>query len=51
MVTVKELLEFASQKSGAYMDLKWNIQIIEAIPRSPAGKILRRELQKMAVRK
>lgn len=50
-VTVKELLDFASPKSGGYKDLKWDIKIIEAIPRSPAGKVLRRELQKMAVRK
>lgn len=47
-VTVKELLDFASQKPGDYKDLKWDIEIIEAIPRSPAGKVLRRELQKMA---
>lgn len=49
-VTVKELLDFASQESGHYKDLKWDIKMIEAIPRSLAGKVLRRELQKLAVR-
>lgn len=47
-VTVEELLEFANRKRGSDMALKWDIQIIGLIPRSPAGKILRRELKKMA---
>lgn len=45
---MEELLEFANRKFGRQKDLEWKIQITEAIPRSPAGKILRRELKKMA---
>lgn len=47
-VTVQDLLQFANDKLGHHKHLKWDISIIEAIPRSPAGKVLRRELKKMA---
>lgn len=47
-VTVQELLDSTNYKFESHKDLKWQIQIIEAIPRSPAGKILRRQLQNMA---
>lgn len=47
-VTVEELLEYADRKRGSDMALKWDIRIIGVMPRSPAGKILRRELKKMA---
>lgn len=49
-VTEKELLDFVNSKLQGHEDLKWDIQIVEGIPRSPAGKILRRELKKMADR-
>lgn len=47
-VTMEELLEFANRKFGNQRDLEWKIQITGTIPRSPAGKVLRRELKKMA---
>jgi acyl-coenzyme A synthetase/AMP-(fatty) acid ligase len=49
-VTETDLLEFATRRLGSMKGLNWRIQVIEAVPRSPAGKILRRELlKKMAV--
>lgn len=48
-VTEKELFEFARLKLESHKELQWDMKIIETVPRSPAGKIRRRELKKMAV--
>ncbi|KAJ0271662.1 hypothetical protein COL940_010894 [Colletotrichum noveboracense] len=42
----KQLVGFVQQKTGK--DLAGGVQFVEAIPRAPVGKILRRELEKMA---
>lgn len=45
-VIEQQLIEFVLQKTGK--DLAGGVQFVEAIPRAPVGKILRRELEKMA---
>ncbi|KAI8185951.1 putative acyl-coenzyme A synthetase [Colletotrichum sp. SAR 10_65] len=42
----QQLIEFVHQKSGK--GLAGGVQFVKAIPRAPVGKILRRELEKMA---
>jgi acyl-coenzyme A synthetase/AMP-(fatty) acid ligase len=48
-VTRQELLEFVATKVKGHKELKWHIKIVEAVPRGPAGKILRSELKKMVL--
>lgn len=47
-IAPQKVLQYANAKLGHPKDLEWEIKIIETIPRSPAGKVLRRELKKMA---
>lgn len=42
----QQLIEFVHQKTGK--GLAGGVQFVKAIPRAPVGKILRRELEKMA---
>ncbi len=49
-VTAAELLQFAAGRLASYKTLQ-EIEFIEAIPRSPTGKILRRVLKEQEVQK
>lgn len=44
-VTEKELQEYVAEKVTGYKKLDGGVQFLEAIPKSAAGKILRRELK------
>lgn len=47
---VQEPLKLGNEKFGRYSEFQREVQIAETILRSPASKILRRELNKMAGR-
>lgn len=47
-VTEKDLIDFVASKVSDYKRLRGGLQFIAAIPRNPNGKIMRRQLRKMA---
>lgn len=47
-VTEKDLIDFVASKVSDYKRLRGGLQFITAIPRNPNGKIMRRQLRKMA---
>jgi long-chain acyl-CoA synthetase len=46
-VTADELMEFANAQLAKYKKVRW-VEIVEQLPASAAGKILRRELRDRA---
>lgn len=46
-ITVQDLQDFVKQKLSPQKWLRGGVQFIDAIPKNPSGKILRRELQAM----
>ena len=49
-VTAQELAEFVDSRVNAVSRLRGGVRIVEAIPKSATGKILRRELRQRAER-
>jgi acyl-CoA synthetase (AMP-forming)/AMP-acid ligase II len=49
-VSAEELVQFAADRLASYKTLR-EVAFIEAIPRSPTGKILRRVLKEQEVQK
>jgi acyl-CoA synthetase (AMP-forming)/AMP-acid ligase II len=45
MLNEKEVYDYVASRMAPYKHLKGGVQFVESIPRSPAGKILRRELR------
>ena len=43
--TMEELMEFVARNAAEYKHLKGGVEFINKIPKSAAGKILRRELR------
>lgn len=46
-VTAQEIVNFIKEKMSPQKWLRGGVQFIEAVPKNPTGKILRRELRKM----
>ena len=44
-ITEKEVQEFVAKKCASYKRLEGGVEFIDAIPKNPTGKILRRELK------
>ena len=47
-INERAILEFVKSKAAAYKQLRGGVVWLEAIPKSAAGKILRRELRERA---
>jgi 4-coumarate--CoA ligase len=48
--TSKDITDFVSGKVASHKRLRGGVQFVKAIPRNPAGKILRRELRQALVK-
>jgi acyl-coenzyme A synthetase/AMP-(fatty) acid ligase len=44
-LSAKEVFDFVATRVASYKQLKGGTEFVASIPRSPAGKILRRELR------
>ena len=44
------LMEFVQSKVANYKRLRGGVKFVEAVPRSPSGKILRKEVREMRKR-
>jgi acyl-CoA synthetase (AMP-forming)/AMP-acid ligase II len=49
--TADDIVDFVRGKVAAYKQLRGGVHFVDAIPRNPAGKILRRELKKLYANK
>lgn len=49
-LTENELIEWVNGQVARHKWLRGGVQFVEAVPRSPSGKILRRELRQQASR-
>lgn len=50
-INIKQIQEYVASKVAKYKQLAGGVQIMEAIPRNPSGKILRRELKQQYLEK
>lgn len=48
---VRELQNYVAEKVAKYKQLAGGVQVLEAIPRNPSGKILRRQLKQQFLEK
>jgi 4-coumarate--CoA ligase len=46
-LTEQDILDYVKGKVVKYKQLKGGVTFVKAIPRNPAGKIMRKELEKM----
>jgi len=46
-ISEKEIKDFVKSKVASYKQLRGGVVFIDAIPKSPSGKILRRELREL----
>ncbi|KAK2576468.1 hypothetical protein KPH14_005799 [Odynerus spinipes] len=46
-LTAREIMDFVKEKVSPQKWLRGGVRFVDAVPRTPSGKILRRELQKM----
>lgn len=49
--TADEIIEYVRDKVVAYKQLRGGVHFVDAVPRNPSGKILRRELKKLYAHK
>jgi 4-coumarate--CoA ligase len=49
-LTEKEVVEYAGKRLAGYKRLEGGVKFVDAIPKNPSGKILKRELREMAKR-
>lgn len=49
-MTEQDIEDFVRQKVADHKRLRGGVRFLDAIPKSPAGKILRKELRELALR-